>query len=233
MDNNFVRGLIFDFDGLIIDTELPSYQAWQEIYRDYGFDLPVQTWGEIVGGTGASDFDPLTHLESLVGKPLDGEALRTYQREREWKLAVQQDLLPGVLEYLDTAQRLGLRLAIASSSKRDWVVGHLRRLGLLDRFAVIRTADDVERTKPDPALFLSALEGLEMPAGEAIALEDSPNGILAAKRAGLFCVAVPNSITRQLTIPKADVVLDSLEELPLERLLHWMGTVGHNRLNRL
>lgn len=233
MDNNYVRGLIFDFDGLIIDTELPSYQAWQEIYRDYGFDLPVQTWGEIVGGAGASDFDPLAHLENLVGSSLDGETLRARQRERELALAVQQDLLPGVLEYLDTAQRLDLRLAIASSSKRDWVAGHLRRLRLLDRFAVIRTAENVERTKPDPALFLSALEGLGLAAEEAIALEDSPNGILAAKRAGLFCVAVPNSITRQLTIPKADVVLDSLEELPLERLLHRVATARHNCSNRL
>ncbi|MEW6716842.1 MAG: HAD family hydrolase [Chloroflexota bacterium] len=214
-----IRSLIFDFDGLILDTETPSYLAWRELYRSYGFDLPMEKWGEIVGGTGASHFDPMTYLEDLAGRTLDREALRVQQWDREWELTAEQPLLPGVMDYLNTAQQLSLRLGIASSSDRAWVEGHLKRIGLFDQFAVVRTAEDVERTKPDPALFLSVLEGLEITAREAIAFEDSPNGVLAAKRAGLFCVAVPNPITAQLIFDEVDLSLTSLAAMKLEDLL--------------
>ena len=117
------------------------------------------------------------------------------------------------------AQRLGLRLAVASSSSRAWVGGHLERLGLLDRFACVHCRDGVDRAKPDPALYLTVLRTLGVRLEQAIAFEDSPNGITAAKRAGLFCVAVPNQLTAQLALDHADLRVGCLADLPLDDLL--------------
>jgi HAD superfamily hydrolase (TIGR01509 family) len=139
--------------------------------------------------------------------------------QRETSLILEQPVLPGVLDYLEGARRLGLRVGLASSSSCEWVLGHLSRLGLLNYFHEIRASEDVKRTKPDPALYLQVLHGLGVPAEQGVALEDSPNGILAAKRAGLFCVAVPNALTRRLPLDHADLRLESLADLPLESLL--------------
>jgi beta-phosphoglucomutase-like phosphatase (HAD superfamily) len=91
--------------------------------------------------------------------------------------------------------------------------------GLVSHFEAIHCGDEVQATKPDPALYLNVLQALEIQAHEAIALEDSPNGVLAAKRAGIFCVVIPNALTRQLSLGLADVQMNSLVDLPLEQLL--------------
>jgi HAD superfamily hydrolase (TIGR01509 family) len=124
-----------------------------------------------------------------------------------------------VLQYIADAKRLGLKLAVASSSDRAWVERHLERLGLLKEFDCIKCAEDVEQVKPNPDLYLAVLDELGLRALEAIALEDSPKGITSAKAAGVFCVAVPNALTRQLATDHADLRLDSLAEVPLEALI--------------
>ena len=216
-----IRTLIFDFDGLILDTETPDLLAWQSIYRRYGQELTAQTWGQIVGGAGTTTFEPDTHLESLVGDGLDLSALRREADEERLALILRQQPLPGVRAYLDDAQRLGLPLGIASSSPHSWVEEHLIRLGLLDRFAAVVCGDDVPpgRTKPHPDLFLKALAALGAEANETIVFEDSPNGVAAARAAGLFVVAVPNPLTAQLPIEGENLRLASLAEIPLSRLL--------------
>jgi HAD superfamily hydrolase (TIGR01509 family) len=214
-----IKALIFDFDGLIVDTELPDYESWQEIYRSHGCELPLQAWGQIVGGTGASNFDPHSHLEELCGQKLDREEVWINRRKQYLDSISGQPVLPGVLEYLDAADRLGLKLAVASSSPENWVRGHLARLGLYQRFISVKTADDVKRTKPDPELYLATLQALSVKANQAIVFEDSPNGIKAAKAADIFTVAVPNKLTAQLPLQGADLRLSSLAELPLGDLL--------------
>ena len=97
--------------------------------------------------------------------------------------------------------------------------GHLARLGLLGYFDCIRCADDVKHTKPDPELYQAVLDAFGLQGSQAIALEDSPNGVTAAQRAGIFCVAVPNPVTSQLSLEHADLRLTSLEEISLEQLL--------------
>ena len=114
---------------------------------------------------------------------------------------------------------MGITLGVASSSSRAWVEGHLERLGLLERFHAVRCADDVPQVKPDPALYRAVLDATGVRAADAVALEDSPNGVLAAKRAGLACVAVPNALTARLDLRHADLLLGSLAELPLAELL--------------
>ncbi len=213
-----IRALIFDFDGLIVDTETPDFRSWQEVYREHGGELPVSVWTEYIGGS-TGVFDPYDYLEAQIGHPVDRADVQAQQKRRERELFAGQPILPGVEAYLAGARERSLKLGIASSSDRAWVTGHLERVGLLAAFDAILTADDVARTKPDPELFVRALEALEVEARQAIVLEDSPNGVLAAKRAGIFCVAVPNPVTRQLDLSRADLILDSLAEMPLRELL--------------
>lgn len=141
------------------------------------------------------------------------------RRASEQAINEEQPVLPGVEQYLQDAGRLGLKIGLASSSSRKWVMGHLQRLGLDSYFDNIRTSDDVQLVKPHPELYLSVLNGLGLQASEAIALEDSPIGVQAAKHAGLYCVAVPNPLTSLLSLNQADLQLGSLAEMPLEVLL--------------
>jgi HAD superfamily hydrolase (TIGR01509 family) len=213
-----IRALLFDFDGLIVDTETPSYASWQAVYREHGRDLPLDRWATIIGTT-AGEFDPLDYLEELHGS-IDREAVRTRRRERELELLEIEQLRPGILEYLEEAERRNLKTAIVSSSSRQWVDRHLARLERAEHFDEIVTADrDPERSKPRPTLYLEALDRLEVSADEAVAFEDSPNGVAAAKAAGVYTVAVPNRITESLGLGHADLVLPSLSELPLSLLL--------------
>lgn len=214
-----IKALIFDFDGLIMDTETPDYASWQAVYAQYGQELPVAMWGQIVGGTGASDFDPHSYLEELSGQSLDREAVWINRRTAYLDTVAEQPILPGVKDYLDGAKERGLKLAVASSSPDNWVSGHLTRLCLIDYFDAIKTADDVARTKPDPELYLAALAALDVAAEEAVVFEDSANGVRAAKAAGIYAVAVPNGLTAQLKIEGADLRLNSLAELSLDELL--------------
>jgi len=215
-----IRALIFDFDGLILETEGPIFQSWQELYQAYNCQLSREVWATIIGTNEIEvGYDPLAELEKQTGQALNRPEIAAARRQRELDLVLTQPILPGVMDYLRDARRLGLALGVASSSSREWVIGHLDRLGLQDYFRCVRTGDDVQRTKPDPAVYLQVLECLGVSSAEAIALEDSPNGALAAKRAGIFCVAVPNEMTRSLPNQHADLHLASLADVTLEELL--------------
>lgn len=213
-----IRGLIFDFDGLILDTEAPEFQCWQEIYAAHGCHLPLATWATCIGG-GPDLFDPYAHLEGQLGRPIDRRRVESRRKRRYAELIQAQSVFPGVKPYIAEAERLGLKLGLASSSSRDWVTGHLSRLGIDTHFHSIKCADDVARVKPDPALYRAVLDALDLHANEAIAFEDSPNGLNAAKAAGIFCVAVPNGVTESLDFRGADIHLASLSELTLPALL--------------
>jgi HAD superfamily hydrolase (TIGR01509 family) len=213
-----IRAFLFDFDGLIVDTEVPSRAGWEHIYRGLGHELPPEKWALMVGTVGG--WDPMGHLEELAGEPLDREQLTALRREHEFALADAEELLPGIADYFAEAARRGIKRAIVSSSSRQWIDRHLARLEREAGWDAIVTADhDVARAKPRPDLYLEALELLGVAAGEAVAFEDSPNGIRAARAAGIFCVGVPNEVTRTLGLEEADLLVDSLAELPPAKLL--------------
>jgi len=213
-----IRAFLFDFDGLILDTEVASRAGWELLYRERGHELPPEQWARVVGSHGV--WDPMAHLEELVGEPLERETLNERRYAHEIALIEAEELRPGIEDYLAAARRLGLRRAIVSSSSRRWVDMHLRRLEQAVGWDAICTADRVpERAKPAPTLYLEALDLLGVAAAEAVAFEDSPNGVAAAKAAGIFCVAVPNDVTRALGLDAADLVLDSLADLPPDELL--------------
>ena len=215
---NHIKAIVFDFDGLIIDTETPDYEAWRAIYRAHGFDLPLSTWLPLVGDA-TQYFKIDQHIAELTGNPVNRAELRKRQR------AICLDMLkgiapmPGVEDYLRTAEQLGIRVGIASGSRRSWVLSMLDQIGLTDRFETIVCRDDVGRAKPDPAAYVAAVSNLGVTVDQAFALEDSPPGVKAAKSAGLYCVAVPGPMTRGLLFQNADMRLETLGDMPLPKLL--------------
>jgi HAD superfamily hydrolase (TIGR01509 family) len=213
-----IKALVFDFDGLIVDTEVPIFRAWQRIYREHGQDLPLEQWLTIIG-TASGPFDPVIDLAEKTGAKLDGQELKALEVLYYQEATALQQLLPGVIDYLVAARQLGLKTAVASSSTRKWVMDHLNRFGIGGRFDAIICREDVKRTKPDPDLYLTALQRLGVQPAEAIAFEDSSNGIHAAKAAGLFCVVVPNPLTVDLDLTEADLRLLTLEAMPLRDVI--------------
>lgn len=214
-----IRAFLFDFDGLIVDTETASRAGWEWLYRTHGFELPHERWATLIGTIGAP-WDPMRHLEGLVGAPLDDVELNGLRREHELSLLEAENLRPGILEYIEEAELRGLKRAIVSSSSNRWIDMHLSRLERAVGWdAIVAANHEVSRAKPRPDLYLEALRLLDVTAAEAVAFEDSPNGVRAARAAGVFCVAVPNEVTRSLGFEEADLVLDSLADLPPAELL--------------
>jgi HAD superfamily hydrolase (TIGR01509 family) len=213
-----LKGLIFDFDGLILDTELPEFQAWQEIYQSYGLDLPLSEWSKAIG-TSSACFDPCYYLEEQTGARVDHNGLNALQKTRALAIIYTLEMLPGVMDMLNAARKRGMKLGLASSSPRESIHSHLDRLGLKPYFDAVCTGDQVACIKPNPDLYQCALKRMGLEPDEAIAFEDSPNGITAAKAAGLYCIAVPNALTRQLDVNHADLIIHSMTELPLDLLL--------------
>ena len=217
-----LKALIFDFDGLILDTETPDYQTWKSIYREHGFELPDDEWGKIVGGWGISTFDAAEHLSLLAQGRVDSVSLRDRHRVETSALLLAQPILPGVMEILQEAKRLGLKLAIGSSSPHSWVDTHAKRLGIFDYFDAVVCEDEVGigRTKPFPDVYLTALKKLHVQKNEAVVFEDSPNGVGAARTAGIFAVAVPNPVTSLLPFEGANLTVKSLRDVSLRDLMH-------------
>jgi len=221
LTRQLIRALIFDFDGLILETEEPIYRSWKEVYEAHGVALPFELWVKTVGSSN-QEFHPQLHLEERLGHPLpQDEVDRRVARRVELVLA--EPLRPGVVGLAEAARADGMKVGVASSSSRDWVKGHLERLGIVDLFDCLRARDDVQHVKPDPDLYLASLDCLGVAATEAVAIEDSPNGVIAAKRAGLRCVAVPNAITAGLDLSQADLQLTSLADVTLPQLLEQLG----------
>ncbi len=209
--------VVFDFDGVILDTETPDYRSWQDVFRSHGVELDLAHWARYIG-SGTGSFDACGYLEKLTGRGLDRGEVVSARRRRYLRQVNSQPLMAGVGERLAEARALGLRLGVASSSSRDWVEGHLRRLGILGFFDSIKTADDVARVKPDPEIYRSVTTALGSLPAATLAVEDSAHGVNAAKGAGLYCLAVPNAITRHLPLSNADRRIDSLEDVSLARL---------------
>jgi HAD superfamily hydrolase (TIGR01509 family) len=215
---------IFDFDGVIIETEQAYFDAWRSVYRENGAELGWEEYAVCIGTRGA--FDPVADLEQKTGRRQDQDRVRARNKEIIGPLLAALKPLPGVMDRLDEADRLGIRLAIASSSSLEWVVGHLSTHGIMDRFCAILTRDGRLRPKPHPDLYLAALTALGVRGDEAVAFEDSRHGVTAAKEAGLFCVAVPNSMTARMDLSRADLVATSLTEVSFSSLASAVGRNG-------
>ncbi len=212
-----VAAVILDFDGTIVDTETPIFEAWRAAYRRRACSVGLDEWQHALGTHGG--FDPLNHLDGLLGGSLDRDAVLAEVKEATAIGCDGQPLLPGVEALLRDARGLGLGRAVASSSSCGWVNGWLERHGIRGLLDVVVARDDVRNVKPDPELFLLAASRLGKAPGACVVFEDSPNGMRAALAAGMRCVAVPNALTRPLERPDVDLVLDSLADRPLAGIL--------------
>ncbi len=215
-----LKALIFDFDGLILDTETPEVEVWQKIYNEHGFELPVDEWQKTVGGYGISTFDAAEHLTLLSAGRVDSVSARARYRKESDEIIHASSVLPGVLNLINEAKSYGLKVAIGYSSQHRWVDTHAQRLGIYDLFDLIICQDDVAvgRTKPHPDIYLKVLEKLQVKNHEAIVFEDSPNGVIASRAAGIFVVAVPNELTSKLNV-SGDLTVSSLAQVSLQALM--------------
>jgi len=215
-----VRALVFDFDGLICDTESSSFETARAIYAEHGVELTVSQWQDRIG-THARPW--YADLEAVVGPLSDRDAVMERRRLAHHEKVRAEAAMPGVEAFVVKAAEAGLGLAVASSSSAGWVTEHLDRLGLLDRFAAVSCANADVPAKPDPRVYQLAVDQLGVPAGATVAFEDSPNGVEAARSAGLRCIAVPNRLTEDLDLSAADLVVSSFLELQIEDLDHLLG----------
>jgi HAD superfamily hydrolase (TIGR01509 family) len=197
--------LLVDFDGTILDTESCVLAAWREEYEYHGLELDEEAWLAALG----SHQDRFAVFGSLVGSDYDEAASRARKQQRQDELVAALTLRDGVEDCLRKARSTGMRLGVVSSSSASWVTSHLERLGLLRLFEVVVTREDAERSKPFPDLYVTALSRLGVPPHSVVAIEDSANGVAAAKSAGIRCVAFPNAVTARQDLRHADALAES------------------------
>jgi HAD superfamily hydrolase (TIGR01509 family) len=204
------KAIIFDFDGLILDTESAELVIWTKLYAEHGLVFDEQSYNLVIGSDGTHGFDPAKALAERPGENRDVEEIRSHMRAISYENAQSLQPLPGVLELIERAREEDYLIAIGSSSVDKWVNTHLSRLGLLEKFDTIVTSDEVKNAKPSPDIFLKVLEKLDVQPKNAIVLEDSQNGVLAAHRAGIKAIAVPNPVTKSQDFSLASEILESL-----------------------
>jgi len=214
-----IRALLFDFDGVIVDTEVGTFQSWREVYAEHGAELAIEDWLAAVGSGSSTSgaFDAIAHLERLIGASVDREAVIARRSGRKAELHEKAPLLPGVRELLREAWKHGLRTAVVTRNHEDRVRARCKAVGLGHRWDALVCANE-EPTRDKAMLYRLALEALEVEGHESVAFEDSPAGVSSAKRAGVICVAVPNEITRSADFGDADVTLSTLAGVSLEKI---------------
>jgi putative hydrolase of the HAD superfamily len=208
-----LRALIFDFDGLLVDTETVLIDAWVQLHTEDGLTVDGGSLHHIVGHT-----DIVHDYWAAYAPEVDRNGLEERYRVAARALTLAAPPLPGALALLAAARSAGLKIGIASNSTHEHVEGHLAHRRMLGFFDYIACRDDVTIGKPEPEVYLAALRGLGVDAGRSLAFEDSIPGHVAAHRAGLRVVVVPNPSTVHCSFPHAYLRLGSLAETSLDQL---------------
>jgi HAD superfamily hydrolase (TIGR01509 family) len=205
--------VVFDMDGVLLDSEPLHHAVLSELLALDGHTLERPEYEQFIGWTTEAMFDTLI---SRRGLPLSADEYRA--RYTDMLLHVLQQPLepaPGVMALVQRLRELGLGLAVASSSQRLWIDTTLRSLGLSDALTTIVSADDVDRGKPDPAIYVLAARRLGVPPDRCVAIEDSPSGVVSAHAAGMTVLGVRTAYTAHLHLTGADRIVDSLTDLDL------------------
>jgi HAD superfamily hydrolase (TIGR01509 family) len=216
-----VRAILLDFDGTMLETESASYGSWRELLDEHGYELTPETWSAAVGTIGG--VDPLALLEEHLGTDVDRDVLEDRAKRRHHQLLEEERLRPGIEQLVDEARDRGLHVAVVTSASERWVRGHLARLGLYDDIEVVAADGDPDRAKPDPLLYREAAALLGVDPAAAVAVEDSPNGVKAARAAGMQVIAFPNPITEAMDLGEADAIVADLDGLGLDGFLDVLG----------
>jgi HAD superfamily hydrolase (TIGR01509 family) len=210
--------VIFDFDGVILDSETPEYESHRQVSEMFGVPLEL---GEYLGHVGLYHVDHETQwfmrLRDRSPNPPDRPTFDAEKR-RIFNDLVPREPMRGILDLLDALAAVGVPMAIASTSTSRWVVPASERLGIRVRFATVVTGDDVARRKPAPDVYLEAARRLGVDPARSIAVEDSAPGITSARAAGLKTVAIPHWLTEGHDLSAADLRVAHAGELTVARL---------------
>lgn len=206
-----VKAIVFDFDGVIIDSERVRFDAWQAVFSLYGQILPLEEWLKNIGRA-CYVANPHEILENLTGLKIASDDVHEQAKMFELEFVSTIPALPGVLELIEDAKSKNIQIAVASSSSRLWVEGHLKRLLIFDNFTTLVCREDTLTHKPSPEPYLTAIKRLECAPEVSIAIEDSPLGIRSAISAGLKCIAVGCSLTKQMDLSAATMQFSSLAD---------------------
>lgn len=225
--NTSVRAVFFDFDGLILDTETPEVETWREVFREHGTEFPDAYWINALGrGADQITQTPAGLLSELTGQALDEHEVHRTTRQRILAKIDASEPRPGILRLLNELRDAQIPLAVVSSSKHAWVDGYLSKLNLTDFFQFTVCADDVERAKPFPDLYLAAMEKMAVTPEQSLAFEDSPNGSHAAVSAGMTVTAIPNPVTSRLDISHAHWIIQDLTQVSLADIQEKFASVN-------
>ncbi len=215
-----IDAVVFDMDGVLLDSEPLHHLTVNDLLAEEGAHLELADYLGYVGTTLEDTWDDLVRRFGLKRSfeyyrdRYDSEILRHYQENAE--------LLPGAAWLVQALAERGKRLAVASSSRTQWVNACLTKLGLFDRFSVVVTGDMVTHGKPHPEIYLKAAERLGVAPERCLAIEDAPKGVQAAYRAGMTVVAVDTPYTAGLAIPEADARISGLDRFDL----HWLDAAA-------
>jgi HAD superfamily hydrolase (TIGR01509 family) len=211
--------VIFDFDGIVLDSETPEYESHRRIYERCGVTLTVDEWCGVIGTwSEGHDEQWFTRLrERSTGAPARDAYFA--ERRRIFEEIVPVDPMRGVRDLLTTLRGAGIPAAIASSAPARWVVGAVERLGIHPLFDAVVTGDEVAHRKPAPDVYLEAARRLGVDPARSIAIEDSGPGITAARAAGMKAIAIPHWLTERHDLSAADLTVAHAGELTLERLI--------------
>jgi HAD superfamily hydrolase (TIGR01509 family) len=214
-----LKAVIFDFDGTIIDTETFEYNVWKEIYAEYGQILKIDFWSQFVG-TAWGAFCPAKHLHDLCGNIINIKMLKEEGKKKFIERISVAPLRPGIIELLEILPSMSIKSAIATSAPLHWIKYHLECRNLFSKFDYISTADDVVNVKPSPEIYNNLLAKMRLSPDEVITIEDSTNGIKSAKATGIFCISIPNDITKNLDHSEADLFFNTANEINLKDLIN-------------
>ena len=209
-------GVVFDFDGTILDSETAEYESHRRCCAEYGVDLSEDQWC-----TGIGIVQPETHwfdwLCARTASPPSFERFRETTRAYFREHVLMQPM-PGIAELLGVLAAAGVPRAVGLTASSGWVLGALDDLQLTGCFTAIVTGDQVERGKPAPDVYLEAARRLGIDARRCVAIEDSGPGLAAAKAAGMKTVAIPHPLSRRHDLSGADLYAASATELSLDVL---------------
>ena len=213
-----LAAVVFDFDGVILDSETPEYESHRRIFAQCGVPLTVEEWCDQIG-VWVEHHEQRWHAR-LCERSAHAPDWPAFEAEKH---RLFQELVPpapmrGIVDLLDALAAGGVPLAIASTAPARWVVAAAERIGVRDRFHAIITLHDVQRRKPAPDAYLEATRRIGVDPARSVAIEDSGPGIASARAAGLKTVAVPHWLTEGHDLAAADLRVAHAGEITLEVL---------------
>lgn len=211
-----VRAVVFDMDGVLIDSHPVHRAAWAEFLKANGCDVSDDELNFILEGRTRNEI-----LRHFFGAVSNSEALVYGKQKDEIFRGLEREItpVPGVLSFIEQLRRDSIAIAIATSASEIRTSSTIERLGLGGRFEAVITASDVQAGKPDPGVYQLACERMSIPPGEAVAFDDAPAGVQAALSARMRCIGVAsNGIAEKLVEAGAEQVIPDFAGFDVKRL---------------